>query len=164
MKESPIKMRIRKAIPDDALAIKTIHNKTYQTSYRGYVPNEYLDDLIITDDILQRTQKILSHTECYVVVDQNCLIAFAYILELDENVFEINALYVLPEYQKLGAGSLLVNYVCNFKKDKAYKQCLVWTMKDGPSVKFYNKQGFQPTGNEKVWKFDIPIIELIKML
>lgn len=77
MKESPIKMRIRKAIPDDALAIKTIHNKTYQTSYRGYVPNEYLDDLIITDDILQRTQKILSHTECYVVVDQNCLIAFA---------------------------------------------------------------------------------------
>ena len=47
MKESPIKMRIRKAIPDDALAIKTIHNKTYQTSYRGYVPNEYLDDLII---------------------------------------------------------------------------------------------------------------------
>ena len=41
-------MRIRKAIPDDALAIKIIHNKTYQTSYRGYVPNEYLDDLIIT--------------------------------------------------------------------------------------------------------------------
>lgn len=157
-------MKIRKAVPEDAFAIKTVHNKAYQTSYRGYVPDAYLDNLIITDDILQRTQKMLSYTECYVVEEQERLIAFAYVLELDERIFEINALYVLPEYQKSGAGSLLVNYVCNLKKDKAYKQCLVWTMKDGPSLGFYHKRGFRPTGNEKVWKFDIPIIELIKKI
>lgn len=157
-------MKIRKATPDDASAIKNIHNKTYQISYRGYIPNEYLDRLVITDDILQRTRKMLSHTECYVVSEKNCLIAFAYISELDENVFEINALYVLPEYQRSGAGSLLVNHVCRLKKDKAYKQCLVWTMKNGPSLEFYNKHGFRSTGNEKVWKFDIPVIELIKIV
>lgn len=157
-------MKIRKAKPDDALAIKRIHHKTYQVSYLGYVPDEYLDNLSITDDVLQRTQKMLSHMECYVVEKQNRLIAFAYISELNERVFEINALYVLPECQKSGAGSLLVNYVCDLKKDKAYKQCLVWTMKEGPSLEFYKKQGFHPTNNEKIWKFDIPIIELIKKL
>lgn len=157
-------MKIRRAVPADALAIKNVHYKTYQVSYRGYVPNEYLDNLIITDDLLQKTQKMLSHTECYVVEEQNSLNAFAYIGELNEYIFEINALYVLPEYQKLGVGSLLVNHICNIKKDMAYKKCLVWTMKNGSSVKFYHKHGFQPTGNEKVWKFDIPIIELIKIM
>lgn len=157
-------MQIRRAVPDDALAIKNIHNKTYQVSYREYLPNEYLDNLIITDDILLRTQKSLYDTECYLVEEQERLIAFAYILELNEHIFEINALYVLPEYQKSGAGSLLVNYVCNLKKDKAYKQCVVWTMKNGPSLEFYHKQGFRLTGNEKIWKFDIPIAELIKII
>ena len=55
------------------------------------MPEAYLDNLIITDDILQRTQKMLSYTECYVVEEQERLIAFAYIGELNEHIFEINA-------------------------------------------------------------------------
>ena len=50
------------------------------------------------------------------------------------------------------------------KKRQGLSKCVVWTMKFGPSLPFYEKIGFAMTKEEKVWKFDIPIIELEKKL
>src|SRR6185437_9293443 len=40
-------MTIRRARPDDALRIATIHIESWQAAYRGVVPDEFLDSLSI---------------------------------------------------------------------------------------------------------------------
>lgn len=153
---------IRQATPNDARAIKQIHNAAYQISFRGYLPDEYLDTLTIDENIIQRTQKYLTQTECYVALAQNNVIGFMYVCYPEEGTFEIQALYIHPAYQKQGAGTALIQNLWQIKTKEKYKKCVVWTMKFGPSLPFYKKMGFSLTTNEKKWKFDIPIVMLEK--
>ena len=158
-------MQIRKAITTDIKHIIETVQASYKFSYRGYLPDEYLDDLSVTEDILEKWHNYIQKYECYAAEKQNQIVAFTMLdSNKDAKIFEICILYVRPEYQKQGIGSLLVNYVCNIKKQQAYKKSKLWTMKNGPSIKFYEKKGFIATSEEKPWKFDIPIVKMIKNL
>ncbi len=153
---------IRQANSNDALAIKQVHNTAYQISYRGYLPDEFLDTLTINEDIIQRTQKYLTQTECYVALINGKVIGFMYVCYPEDKTFEIQALYIHPTYQKQGAGTALIQNLWKIKTKGVYKKCVVWTMKLGPSLPFYKKMGFSLTTSEKKWKFDIPLIMLEK--
>lgn len=157
--------KIRTAKPEDAILIKTIHIKAYQKSYRGYLPDEFLDNLKIDDDVIERTKKYIEKTEGYIVSKGEDAIAFCYVNNLSENEFEIQAIYADPNHHKNGAGRQLVNYLCEMKKQKGYKTCIAWTMKHGPSKGFYEKTGFKRMDNdEKMWKFDVPLIKYTKII
>ena len=155
---------IRRATPEDALAIKKIHFKAYQKSYRGYVPDEYLNALVLDDDVVERTNQHLKTGESWLAFYKNKPAGFADVTYYDNKVFEIQALYVDPKYQKHGVGSALVSYLCKNKKETGYKKCILWTIKQGPSLVFYEKMKFRSTNEEKMWKFEIPIIKLEKDL
>ena len=157
-------MIIRLATVEDAYVIKDVHISAYKTSYRGFLPDDVLDAMHIDDEIINKTKKCLEETECHVVEESGKIIAFAYISYPETDVFEINAIYVHPNHQKVGAGSLLIDKICKDKKNKNFKNCVVWTMKNGPSLPFYYKKGFITTSEEKMWKYDIPIIMLKKEL
>ena len=159
-----LNLNIRPAKPEDAYEIKKIHVETYQKSYRGFVPDEYLDKMLIDDTVIERTKKYLNKTECHLAIYKKRPIGFAYVTYPDDRTFEINALYIHPQYQKCGAGSILVNNLCKNKKAQGCKKCVVWTIKSGPSLPFYTKMKFVRTTEEKMWKFDIPIIKLEKDL
>ena len=159
-----LSIAIRRAAPEDAAAIKKIHKETYQTSYRGYIPDEYLDNIPLNAEVIEKTKKYLETTECWLAVYDEKTAGFAYISYPEEDAFEINALYVHPKYQKSGIGSKLINYLCKEKKARGLSKCIVWTMKFGPSLPFYEKLSFKRTNEEKTWKFNIPIIKLVKNL
>ena len=59
-------MKIRKATLDDVFDIIEVVQSSYKFSYRGYLPDDYLDNLCITEDILQKWQGYLQKYECYV--------------------------------------------------------------------------------------------------
>ena len=158
-------MQIRKATPDDAFDIKTIHVAAYKVSYKGYLPDDYLAEKCVDDEIVARTREYLKQAECYVVEEAGKTIALMYISYPDEaQTFEIQALYVHPDFQKQGAGSLLVDYILKEKSKSGYIKCVVWTMKSGPSLPFYLKKGFNLTTQEKLWIYEIPIIMLERSL
>lgn len=157
-------MEIRKALPTDALGITKVHVSAYKVSYRGYLPDDYLDTKTLNDKIVEKTACYLETAECYVVEDKQQIIAFAYMADHEDNLTEIKALYVYPLFQKQGVGTKLVEYVTNLKKKSGYTQCVVWTLKFGPSLPFYHKMGFVETKQEKLWHVDTPVIELSKNL
>lgn len=138
-------MKIRKATIQDAKDIKSAHYHAYQVNYRGYVPDDFLDSLVFNDAAIQRMADYMKKDEFYVAEKGGHVIGFAELRYPEEGVVEIGGLYVHPDFQKLGAGSSLVKKVCQTKKAKGYKKLILWTIKDGPSIGFYTKQGLKPS-------------------
>ena len=158
-------MKIREATVNDIPNIIEVVQSSYKFSYRGYLPDEYLDGLCITEDVLQKWLGYIQKNECYVFETQSQIVAFMMLESNKETkICEICILYVKPEFQKQGIGSLMVDNVCDTKRKQNYNKCEVWTMKNGPSTIFYEKIGFVATSEEKAWKFDVPIIKMVKEL
>ena len=154
-------MKLVKGLPEDARILKNIHVCAYQKCYRGFLPDEYLDSLTVNDDIVERTARHIEKTECYFVELDSEKIAFVYLDYPKENEqqFEIMAIYVRPDNQKKGVGRFLIDELIQMKKKEGFRQVIAWTIKNGPSVGFYEKTGFkQAAGDAKFWKFDIPLV------
>ena len=154
-------MKIRKATLKDAKDIKAAHHYAYQVNYRGYAPDDYLDALVFDDATIQRMADHIKENEYYVAEKEGHVIGFTNLRYPEEGVVEIGGLYVHPDFQKLGAGSSLVKKVCQMKKSKGYKKLILWTIKDGPSIVFYMKQGLRPSNvpEKKVGPFIAPRFE-----
>lgn len=152
-------MIIRRSKPEDARAIKEIHVAAYQTSYRGYIPDNILNDMAVTEEQVQRTAEYLTRVEGWVAEDNNKILGFAYVVYPEPEVIEISLLYVHPDYHKQKVGSTLLSCICQEKKEQGYKKIIVWTLKNGPSIGFYQKMGLiQIAGEQKMWKYNLPII------
>lgn len=159
-------MEIRRAKPEDAESVKKIHIAAYQTSYRGYLPDNELDSMVADKERIQRTAAYIQTVECHVVQDDNNkIVGFAYVIYPAADIFEIQALYIHPHYQRKGFGSALVSKLCAEKKAQGYNKFIVWTLKEGPSIGFYKKMGLrQVFGQEKSWKYNLRLIQFEKEL
>lgn len=154
---------IRKAEPKDAREIKQVHVSAYQKNYRGFLPDDYLDNMKIDNDIIDRTQNHIKTNEYLVAECEGKVVGFAKLCIPAEKEVEIQALYIHPNYQKRGIGALLVNKVCQDKKKQGFRKLIIWTIKNGPSVGFYLKQGLKASNTlEKIWKFNIHIVRFEK--
>lgn len=158
-------IQIRQAVPTDAAAIEQLHVAAYKSSYRGYLPDNFLDNLqVLPEKVSQIENAIARHHKFTIAVENEKIVAFASVGSLNDFEFEIISLYTAPNRQKQGIGSLLVNDICRRKKAAGFGKCIVWTIKEGPSIGFYTKMGFISTSKEKTWKFGIPIVMLEKSI
>ena len=154
-------MRLVRALPSHAKDLKKIHIAAYQKSYRGYLSDEYLDSLSLTDVVIKKTAAYIEKTEGYLVETEDGFVGFMYISSDPdfEDAFEIMALYVHPDCHKKGVGSFMVNEICALKRKEGFSKCIAWTMKHGPSIGFYEKKGFRRVeGKEKIWREMVPLI------
>ncbi len=156
---------IRKAVNDDIIDIIAVLQSACKVSYKGYIPDEHLNNLCCSDEILHKWNDYMQKYECYVAQTKNAgIVGFIMNGIEHDKISEIGMLYVRPEYQRQGIGTMLVDYFCNIRKKSNYKQCVVWTIKNGPSINFYNKMGFAETKEEKNWKYNLLILKMIKEL
>lgn len=154
-------MKIVKGLPKDARTIKIIHVNAYQKCYRGYLPDDFLDSLSVSDDVVERTARFIEANECYLIEVDNEKVAFVYLAYPKDrtDTFEIQAIYVHPDCQRKGVGRFFVNELAQMKKKEGFQKVIAWTIKEGPSIGFYEKTGFyQIEGENKFWRFDIPLV------
>ncbi len=161
-----MQLKIRKATPTDARDIKSVHYHAYQVCYRGYLPDDFLDNMPFDEAVIERTANHIKEVEYYVAETKNHVIGFLALEYPEEKVIEIQMLYVHPDFQKQGVGSALMREMCLLKKNKSYNKLILWTIKDGPAIGFYHKQGMKESNipPKKFWKLDIPIIRFEKEL
>ncbi len=138
-------MRIRKATLADARDIKSVHYHAWTTNYRGYTPDEYLDSMKFDNKSIQEMTNYMKEDEFFVAEENGRVIGFTELKYPDDKTVEIGGLYVHPDFQKMGAGSALMKKVCQMKKKLGYDKLILWTIKDGPSLGFYAKQGLKPS-------------------
>ena len=154
MKKQFNKTTISKATTDDAEILTNITKKS--KSHWGY-SNEQIESwssqLTITTNYIE-TNKI------YKLVINDLVVGYYSYVILEENVVQLDNLFVLPEYIRKGLGTFLMSDFLD--RCKALKFQKVVLDADPNAENFYKKNGFKTIGQIETSIKDrfLPIMEL----
>lgn len=142
-------MRIREAQVSDSAAIARVRVESWRTTYRGLLPDEYLDGLSYERHARNWENIIASGGRqgfAYVVEDETGqVVGFALggIDREDRPDYrgEIYAIYLLKEYQGRGLGRELMRAIARRLLDEGFDSMLVWVLEGNPACRFYEALG-----------------------
>ena len=143
-------MHIRDADCGDILQIARVHISSWQTTYAGIVPEDYLSNLNI-EDRAERWRTIFNAgKELYVdvaVMDAGEIVGFASsgpeLSGMHPGMAELTSIYILQEYQGIGIGRQLFERAVSRLKAR-YSTMLVWALSQNPACDFYIRMGGVP--------------------
>ncbi|GCE47047.1 L-amino acid N-acyltransferase YncA [Thermosporothrix hazakensis] len=138
---------IRPARTEDAHGIAFVHTESWQTTYQGLMPAEY-----IAQRTLERRQRTWEHVLqqpdalVYVAEDkQGRLVGFANggPLRSDDPGYaaEVYCLYLLQEAQRQGLGRTLVRVLVADFLAHGMESMLIWVLATNPARRFYEALG-----------------------
>lgn len=138
-------MLIRKATLGDASGIAKVQVDTWKTTYKGIVPDDYLDATTY-ESREQKWKLILTEGNAYVAEDKGRIIGFSSggterTQKYPEFKGELYAIYILEEYQRKGLGKKLLQPVVNDLLHKQIDTMTVTVLEDNPSKLFYESLG-----------------------
>jgi GNAT superfamily N-acetyltransferase len=137
---------VRLARSEDASALAEVLIATWRSTYRGIVPDAFLDELSV-DASTERWKSSLSENEShtYVAEDEAGVFGFASGGKLREPLAEYDgelwALYVSDAGHRRGTGRELVHAVAGHLVESGYQSMLVWVLQQNPAVGFYRRIG-----------------------
>ena len=130
-------MRVRKALPEDAEVITNINVETWKVAYKGLMDDDILDNRKADDKRIAHWKEVIENPSLLVLVceDKEILGYLCAGKARDDYGIknEVYALYVLPCFQRKGAGAALL---------RAYKEIL-----RGESFYLYMLKGNQKAGD-----------------
>ena len=151
-------MKITDAVPQDARAITNVLHKTWVATYPNKelgitvedIENSYKDSYS-NEKIQELQDKIanLPNTEKRIVAKEDGLIVGVCSLVKEKETNRLKTIYVLPEFQGKGIGTLLWNEIVKFADPTKDTRVELATYNQG-AVDFYKKLGFVDTGKRFV--------------
>ncbi|MCY9547834.1 GNAT family N-acetyltransferase [Lysinibacillus xylanilyticus] len=149
-------MNIRKANSQDAQDIAKVHVDSWRTTYKGILPDDFLNNLSYE----QRTElwkKNISDATNYVLVaenEQNEIIGFATGATRKTNsvpnATDLTSIYLLEEYQGIGIGKQLLTEIFAYFKLKGYEKVFVEVLAENKTRNFYEYYGAQYVDNTEI--------------
>ena len=148
---------VRRATSGDAAGIAFVQVRSWQSAYRGTIPDAVLEALDAPSraarwrDILRRPEG-----DVLVVDDERGVAAFCSMIpsrdeDADPSVGEIAALYVLPDAWRRGFGRALVAAAVEAAAARGYREITLWVLRENArAIAFYEACGFALDGGEKV--------------
>ncbi|MGE7759946.1 N-acetyltransferase family protein [Peribacillus sp. NPDC097895] len=159
-------MNIRKATENDVNGIAHVHINSWQTTYTGILPNQYLSSLNIEarKKNWKRNLKML-HSATFVAENaKGEIIGFAAggPEQTHEPLIqgEVYAIYILKEYQRQGLGRKMIKAVIHELMKMEHKNLIIWALKDNPSCGFYKALGGRVIAEKTVKMAGIKLIEV----
>jgi len=144
-------MKIRFATVADVDSISNVNYQSWQETYRGIVDDKFLDRLSAEQYKTRKWLPFLSNTVPH---------RFMFVVENDEGIVvgyccagraqkslgdidaELYALYLLRQYHGKGIGRALFTKSINELKERGFKACCLYVLRDNPTVNFY--RSFKP--------------------
>lgn len=141
-------MLIREAKREDAPGIARVQVDTWNSAYKGIVPDEVLKERTYENQEKKWLRRIFDNPECtefiYVAAADNGEIAgFSSGKVSDEEGYGGNlyTLYILQEYQKQRIGSKLLKTVARRLLSLGAHDMLIWVFAENSACRFYEKLG-----------------------
>lgn len=150
---------IRPATVDDAEAIAINHILSWQGMYKDFIPESILQELSIEERTQQWHDLISQNVKVLVVELAGKIVGFASICafrddDRDGLNGEISAIYLHPDYWRLGLGTKLCLAALAELSTLGYKTIYLWVLSDNHQAhKFYESLGFQATDKTKMEEF-----------
>ena len=158
-------MKIRRAVPGDAIGIATVHIDTWRTTYKGIVPDEHLAKLSY--------RKRAARWQANLTAVENP--AFVYVAEIGSQIVgfaaggpereghpvykgEIWGIYVLESHQRGGIGRRLLRAVVEELRQRGFSTALVWVLKDNPFKAFYEALSGQLVSEKEIEIGGVPLV------
>ena len=147
-------INVREATRDDALGMAIVRVETWRATYRGIIPDAFLDALSARS-VAERWRKAFwddrdRGLRAFVAENEQGDIVGVAICgpgQDQDPVYqgEIYVLYVLPAHQNRGIGKALVAAcVRHLIQHLAFKTMLVWVIAENPYRRFYESLGGKP--------------------
>jgi ribosomal protein S18 acetylase RimI-like enzyme len=153
-------VQIRQAVETDAEAIATLKTRSWQSAYRGQLPDRFLDDLSL--ELASRidywrmhilTQPSAKH-EIWAAEGGGLLRGFAAFgparRDDEAGLGEVYALYVDPPHCGQGVGSSLLSHAVQ-RLSRDYANALLWVLESNFRARhFYERAGWALDGGNKI--------------
>ncbi len=139
-------MNVRKALPGDVKGIAKVHVDSWRTTYKGIVPDEYLNNLSY-----ESKEKIwlegIKQKNVYVAEDgKGEIVGFSTGGKERSGSYpdyqgELYAIYILQAHQGKGIGRKLIAPIVDDLKKMSITMMLVLVLEENPSRLFYETLG-----------------------
>jgi GNAT superfamily N-acetyltransferase len=158
-------MKYREADISDLKGIIKVGIDTWKTTYKGIMPDDFLNGLSYKDKEQKWRQRLENPThgaKIFVAkTEQNGIVGFALAtlekynpliisVQPEKYVGELCAIYVLKDFQDKKIGTDLVKLVIKYFLRHNIKSMIVWVLKENPYQRFYEKMGGQYVGEQSI--------------
>lgn len=165
---APVPVQIREASPADTEGIAEVHVRSWQTTYRGIIADDFLAGLSVEKrkKNWEWVFRNLNQDEAvFLALDDKGQIAGfcsgGKCRELGGDYDgELYAIYLLREYQGTGIGRKLAGHLVRHLKANGYKAMMVWVLERNPAVDFYKRLGAKPFTRKEIRIGDEVLIEI----
>ena len=148
-------MIIRKAELKDITGIAKVHVDSWRTTYKGIVPDTYLDSLSY-ENREQIWKRGIEENHVYIAENENNqIVGFATggkerTRKYDGYKGELYAIYLLEAQQGKGLGQKLFKSVVNDLKEMKLNSMLIWALEENPACRFYEALGGKKIDTAKI--------------
>jgi len=145
-------IRVRTAYIEDANRIAQINTDSWRRTYRGIVPDAYLDAIDLAARERNIRERLLAEagsaaTRMFVIEDERAEIV-GYVSAGDARPMvdgalpagyagEVYALYIAPDLERHGLGSRLVYAAATYLRDVGMPSLIIWALAANPNRGFY---------------------------
>ena len=126
---------IRSATPADTSAIAQVRVESWRTTYRGIVPDAYLDGMKVEDSVAWLAKLLVAgphSTSVFVAEDTNGVVGFAAgnLMAEPKHGFdaELYIIYLIQRAQRTGVGARLVAAVAAAQRAHGATGLIVWVI------------------------------------
>ena len=157
-----MKYKIRPATAEDAYGIARVHSVAWHETYTGLIAEEFLKTRTVERSLsrMQNGWKNMSVAEADGEIVGFCGVSPARDEDLP-GVGEVQGLYVLRAYQKVGIGKALLADGVQRLQGQGFSEICLWVLDTNENARrFYESQGFRPDGREKTEILVEPITEI----
>jgi GNAT superfamily N-acetyltransferase len=153
-------MALRIARPGDEVAIAEVHVRSWQTAYRGQIPDHFLDSLSIEERAAMWRRMIAESDPaislCLVAEEGGRIVGFAHTspsrdAEAPTGTGELTAIYLLAEHRGQGIGRALIERAVAELTAAGFARSTLWVLDTNVRAqRFYEAAGWVPDGATQV--------------
>ncbi|MFS8159412.1 MAG: N-acetyltransferase family protein [Candidatus Roizmanbacteria bacterium] len=143
----------------DAPGIAKVHVETWQSAYKGLMPDDYLASLSI-EQKTERWKGILSKPEdnadTLVAQADGKIVGFCSVShcrdeDMSSEIGELWSIYVDKDFSGQGVGSILLDKGLDILREQGYKKATLWVLTTNTkTIKWYESKGWKPEGKTKM--------------
>lgn len=151
--------KIRMAKVHDAGTIALIHIRSWQKMYSEFIPETILKDLSLTERTQQWQDLLKQEVNVLLIEIDHQAVGFASIcpfcgVNAEPLMGEISAIYLHPDYWRMGLGTKLCLTALSELTALGYKKVGLWVLEaNNQARRFYEALGFTATSSTKLEEF-----------